>query len=153
MCLAAHESEFRRWTSGNVKLLLPPRQSRGVSLILLGYIVGRNVRTEIRWADGQYARLPIPATAKHVLAGTAPVSITISRPDGGSPEGKQLLLACLCGGRKEIVRSTTDAPLARRLHGPGLVSKSMAQPKHPTGPRMDLANMRDRGCRTGEPRP
>ena len=35
MCLAAHESEFRRWTSGNVKLLLPPRQSRGVSLILL----------------------------------------------------------------------------------------------------------------------
>src|ERR1700716_1952831 len=23
-------SEFRRWTAGNVKLLLPPRQSRGV---------------------------------------------------------------------------------------------------------------------------
>jgi putative ABC transport system substrate-binding protein len=24
----------------------------------LGYIAGRNVRTEVRWADGQYARLP-----------------------------------------------------------------------------------------------
>ena len=35
VCLAAHESEFRRWTPGNVKLLLPPRQSRGVSLVLL----------------------------------------------------------------------------------------------------------------------
>jgi hypothetical protein len=35
VCLAAHEWEFRRWTPGNVKLLLPPRQSRGVSLVLL----------------------------------------------------------------------------------------------------------------------
>jgi hypothetical protein len=39
VCLAAHEVEFRRWrpllslaTPGIVKLLLPPRQSRGISL-------------------------------------------------------------------------------------------------------------------------
>ena len=31
MCLAAHLSEFLGWTPGNVKLLLPPRQSRGNS--------------------------------------------------------------------------------------------------------------------------
>src|SRR5207302_4934690 len=32
VCLAAHVWEFPRWTPGSVKLLLPPRQSRGVSL-------------------------------------------------------------------------------------------------------------------------
>ena len=31
MCLAAHDWEFPRWTPVSVKLLLPPRQSRGVS--------------------------------------------------------------------------------------------------------------------------
>jgi hypothetical protein len=31
VCLAAHAVEFHVWTSGFVKLLLPPRQSRGVS--------------------------------------------------------------------------------------------------------------------------
>ena len=31
VCLAAHAVEFHGWTSGYVKLLLPPRQSRGVS--------------------------------------------------------------------------------------------------------------------------
>jgi hypothetical protein len=31
VCLAAHDSEFCPWTSGYVKLLLPPRQSRGNS--------------------------------------------------------------------------------------------------------------------------
>src|SRR3954470_4095104 len=31
VCLAAHDSEFPRWTPVSVKLLLPPRQSRGVS--------------------------------------------------------------------------------------------------------------------------
>lgn len=36
MCLAAHELEFPRWTPVNVKLLLPPRQSRGDSLVGLG---------------------------------------------------------------------------------------------------------------------
>jgi len=29
--LAAHLSEFLGWTPANVKLLLPPRQSRGIS--------------------------------------------------------------------------------------------------------------------------
>lgn len=32
VCLAAHVSESLRWTSSSVKLLLPPRQSRGASL-------------------------------------------------------------------------------------------------------------------------
>ena len=37
VCLAAHQPKFRRWrawgdTTGTVKLLLPPRQSRGNSL-------------------------------------------------------------------------------------------------------------------------
>ncbi|WP_291775765.1 hypothetical protein, partial [Castellaniella sp.] len=36
VCLAAHELEFPRWTPVNVKLLLPPRQSRGDSLVGLG---------------------------------------------------------------------------------------------------------------------
>jgi glutathione S-transferase len=31
VCLAAHVVEFHGWTPGFVKLLLPPRQSRGVS--------------------------------------------------------------------------------------------------------------------------
>src|ERR1700676_1719854 len=31
VCLAAHAWEFPRWTAVSVKLLLPPRQSRGVS--------------------------------------------------------------------------------------------------------------------------
>ena len=31
MCLAAHLSEFLGWTPVNVNLLLPPRQSRGIS--------------------------------------------------------------------------------------------------------------------------
>ncbi len=31
VCLAAHAVEFHEWTSGYVKLLLPPRQSRGAS--------------------------------------------------------------------------------------------------------------------------
>jgi hypothetical protein len=31
VCLAAHDAEFPRWTPLNVELLLPPRQSRGVS--------------------------------------------------------------------------------------------------------------------------
>jgi hypothetical protein len=31
VCLAAHLSEFLGWTPANVKLLLPPRQSRGNS--------------------------------------------------------------------------------------------------------------------------
>ena len=31
MCLAAHVRKFARWTPGSVKLLLPPRQSRGAS--------------------------------------------------------------------------------------------------------------------------
>ena len=36
VCLAAHDWKFRRWvTSVNVKLLLPPRQSRGVSRVML----------------------------------------------------------------------------------------------------------------------
>ena len=35
MCLAAHDWKFRRWTTGNVKLLLPPRQSRGNSHFVL----------------------------------------------------------------------------------------------------------------------
>jgi hypothetical protein len=34
--LAAHAWEFLRWTPAFVKLLLPPRQSRGVSLLGLG---------------------------------------------------------------------------------------------------------------------
>jgi hypothetical protein len=29
VCLAAHDSKFRRWTAENVKLLLPPRQAGG----------------------------------------------------------------------------------------------------------------------------
>ena len=33
MCLAAHAVEFHVWTPGFVKLLLPPRQSRGVSFL------------------------------------------------------------------------------------------------------------------------
>jgi hypothetical protein len=44
VCLAAHESEFRRWTPGNVKLLLPPRQSRGVSFVWLGLFSGAGGR-------------------------------------------------------------------------------------------------------------
>jgi len=32
--LAAHLSEFLGWTPVNVKLLLPPRQSRGISLCI-----------------------------------------------------------------------------------------------------------------------
>ena len=39
MCLAAHLSEFLGWTPANVKLLLPPRQSRGNS----HWISARNV--------------------------------------------------------------------------------------------------------------
>lgn len=35
MCLAAHAWSFPRWTFGYVKLLLPPRQSRGDSLVCL----------------------------------------------------------------------------------------------------------------------
>lgn len=35
MCLAAHAPKFRGWTPVYVKLLLPPRQSRGVSYIWL----------------------------------------------------------------------------------------------------------------------
>lgn len=31
MCLAAHAAECPRWTPGNVKLLLSPRQSRGIT--------------------------------------------------------------------------------------------------------------------------
>src|SRR4029079_14389956 len=33
VCLAAHVREFPRWTPLSVKLLLPPRHSRGVSLL------------------------------------------------------------------------------------------------------------------------
>ncbi len=33
MCLAAHVAECPRWTPGNVKLLLSPRQSRGFSYV------------------------------------------------------------------------------------------------------------------------
>ena len=36
VCLAAHDWEFPRWTPGFVKLLLLPRQSRGVSRFGLG---------------------------------------------------------------------------------------------------------------------
>ena len=36
MCLAAHDQEFPRWTPVAVKLLLPPRQSRGDSHCRLG---------------------------------------------------------------------------------------------------------------------
>ncbi len=32
VCLAAHVSKFPRWTPSNVNPLLPPRQSRGISL-------------------------------------------------------------------------------------------------------------------------
>jgi prophage regulatory protein len=35
VCLAAHGWKFRRWTPSNVKPLLPPRHSRGVSLVRL----------------------------------------------------------------------------------------------------------------------
>ena len=35
VCLAAHVLEFLRWTPGSVKLLLPPRQSRGASYVRL----------------------------------------------------------------------------------------------------------------------
>jgi hypothetical protein len=35
VCLAAHDRRPRRWTSANVKLLLPPRQSRGVLSLTL----------------------------------------------------------------------------------------------------------------------
>jgi len=32
VCVVAHDRRFRRWaTAVNVKLILPPRQSRGVS--------------------------------------------------------------------------------------------------------------------------
>lgn len=31
VCLADHDLEFLGWTPANVKLLLPPRQSRGAS--------------------------------------------------------------------------------------------------------------------------
>jgi hypothetical protein len=34
--LAAHLSEFLGWTPANVKLLLPPRQSRGISRYIRG---------------------------------------------------------------------------------------------------------------------
>src|ERR1700724_1224946 len=37
VCLAAHVREFLRWTPVSVKLLLPPRQSRGVSLRTSSY--------------------------------------------------------------------------------------------------------------------
>src|SRR5829696_3774783 len=42
VCLAAHDSEFPRWTPVFVKLLLPPRQSRGVSRCRL---VGQHTRS------------------------------------------------------------------------------------------------------------
>ena len=44
MCLAAHVLEFLRWTPGSVKLLLPPRQSRGASYVRLADIAGGPVK-------------------------------------------------------------------------------------------------------------
>src|ERR1043166_452716 len=41
VCLAAHDWEFPRWTPVSVKLLLPPRQSRGVSRYRLGARLAR----------------------------------------------------------------------------------------------------------------
>jgi putative ABC transport system substrate-binding protein len=37
-----------------------------------GYVVGRNVKTELRWADGQYEKLPELAAVKAVLVNTDP---------------------------------------------------------------------------------
>src|ERR1700730_4961995 len=34
VCLAAHDSKFRRWTPGNVKLLLPPGRAGGTPLLV-----------------------------------------------------------------------------------------------------------------------
>jgi hypothetical protein len=45
VCLAAHVSESPGWTPGYVKLLLPPRQSRGNSQVGLGI---STMATEIR---------------------------------------------------------------------------------------------------------
>ena len=45
VCLAAHVWEFPRWTPGSVKLLLPPRQSRGVSLRTRSGLSGLTVNT------------------------------------------------------------------------------------------------------------
>jgi non-heme chloroperoxidase len=47
VCLAAHETESRRWTTAvNVKLLLPPRQSRGTSFDVLGTEGSRATKPE-----------------------------------------------------------------------------------------------------------
>jgi len=54
VCLAAHDRKFRRWTPGNVKLLLPPRQSRGNSHFVLE-LVARETNVTIQklteWRD------------------------------------------------------------------------------------------------------
>ena len=61
MCLAAHLSEFLGWTPVNVKLLLPPRQSRGNSHLIR--LIEGNARLfivhELNWpAVGSRCRDP-----------------------------------------------------------------------------------------------
>ena len=53
MCLAAHELEFPRWTPVNVKLLLPPRHSRGNSHVGLEGAVASGTETKaFQLSDG-----------------------------------------------------------------------------------------------------
>src|SRR6185437_9667404 len=53
VCLAAHVVEFHRWTPGFVKLLLPPRQSRGVSHVWLARILRLADATRVHLSAGR----------------------------------------------------------------------------------------------------
>lgn len=70
--LAAHESKSRRWTLLNIKLLLPPRQSRGVSFrTLVIWNAGRaSPGTEVRIADSQDGLLPDGETGELQIRGS-----------------------------------------------------------------------------------
>src|SRR5882724_9412185 len=52
VCLAAHDSKFHRWTSGNVKLLLPPGRAGGTPFLVRDTMPWGTCRVTLRMAVG-----------------------------------------------------------------------------------------------------
>uniref|UniRef100_UPI0025F7F451 type I-G CRISPR-associated protein Cas8g1/Csx17 n=1 Tax=uncultured Thiodictyon sp. TaxID=1846217 RepID=UPI0025F7F451 len=81
-CLAAHNAEFPGWTPGNVKLLLSPRQSRGIShfinpwdfiLMIEGAIIFKPTMTRKLGSTGN-ARMSYPFTVEASPIGAGSIS-------------------------------------------------------------------------------
>jgi ABC-type uncharacterized transport system substrate-binding protein len=80
----------------------------------LGYIVGRNVRTEIRWAEGQYARLP------ELAAELADLQVNVL----ASPGGDVATVAAMAATKTipivfMVGRNPVKAGFVARLNRPG----------------------------------